>query len=201
MALTPETPPEKHITQLLQRWRGGDSQALDELISLVSTDLRRIAGYLFKGERAWHTLQPTAVVNEACMKLNGAAKIDWQNRAHFLAVAARAMRQVLVEYARRYSCEKRKVEMFQIDDALVFSQERSPELLALDETLKRLAVAYPRAAEVVQARFFGGLNNEEIAEVLKISANTVIRDWKFAKAWLLREMKSADSDEKTSPPS
>lgn len=197
MILIPEAPPEKHITQLLQKWRAGDQQALDELTSLVSDDLRRIAGYLFKGERAWHTLQPTALVNEACMKLNGAAKIDWQNRAHFLAVAARTMRQVLVEHARRYSCEKRKGQVLPIDDVLVFTRERSPELLALDDALNRLALAYPRAAEVVEARFFGGLNNEEISEVLKVSANTILRDWNFARAWLRRELKNTGSDETT----
>lgn len=197
MASIPEVSPERHITQLLQKWRAGDQQALEELTSLVGADLHRIAGYIFKGERPGHTLQPTALVNEACMKLNGSAKIDWQNRAHFLAVAARAMRQILVDHARRYSREKRKGAVLPIDEVLVFSRERSPELLALDEALNRLALAYPRAAEVVQARFFGGLNNDEIAEVLKISANTVLRDWKFARAWLGREMKGAGSDETT----
>lgn len=183
-----DNPAEKNITQLLQRWRAGDQRALDELTSLVGADLRRIAGYLFKSEKAWHTLQPTALVNEACLKLNGAARIDWKNRAHFLAVAARAMRQILVDHARRYHREKRKGEMLPLDDAMVFSRGRSPEVLALDEALNRLAITYPRAAEVVQARFFGGLNTEEIGEVLKISANTVLRDWNFAKAWLRREL-------------
>lgn len=197
--MVPDTPPEKHITQLLQRWRAGDQQALEELTSLVGPDLRRIAGYIFKGERPGHTLQPTALVNEACMKLNGAAKIDWQNRAHFLAVAARAMRQILVDHARRYQSAKRDAEILPLDEALVFSRERSPQLLALDEALIRMASIYPRAAEVVHLRFFGGLNNEEIGEVLKISSNTVLRDWKFAKAWLRREMvKGARADGTTS---
>lgn len=195
MVPMPYTPPEQHITQLLQRWRAGDQQALEELTSMVGADLRRIAGYIFKGERPGHTLQPTALVNEACMKLSGSAKIDWQNRAHFLAVAARAMRQILVDHARRYSREKRIGAVLPLDEALLFSRERSPELLALDEALNRLSLAYPRAAEVVQARFFGGLNNEEISEVLKISANTILRDWNFARAWLRREMKRAGSDE------
>ena len=131
------------------------------------------------------------------MKLNGAAKIDWQNRAHFLAVAARAMRQILVDHARRYLTEKRDAEILPLDDALVFSRERSPELLALDEALTRLAASYPRVAEVVHLRFFGGLNNEEIAEVLKISSNTVLRDWKFAKAWLDRELRKGAQTEGT----
>ena len=200
MALIPEASPEKHITLLLQRWRAGDQQALDELTSLVSADLRRIAGYLFRGERPWHTLQPTALVNEACMKLSGAAKIDWQDRAHFLAVAAKAMRQVLVEHARRCSREKRKGETIPIDEAMAVTPERSPQVLALDEALNNLAVAYPRAAEVVQARFFGGLNNEEIAEVMKISATTVMRDWNFARAWLRREMKTSGSGDASSLP-
>jgi RNA polymerase sigma factor (TIGR02999 family) len=129
------------------------------------------------------------------MKLNGAARIDWKNRAHFLAVAARAMRQVLVDHARRYHREKRKGEVISLDEALAFTRERSPELLALDEALTRLAASYPRAAEVVEARFFGGLNNEEIAEVLNISANTVMRDWNFARAWLRRALKSAGAGE------
>jgi RNA polymerase sigma factor (TIGR02999 family) len=197
MASIPSPAPEKQITQLLRRWRAGDRQALEELTSLVEADLRRIAGYLFKSERAGHTLQPTALVNEACMKLSGTAKIDWQNRAHFLAVAARAMRQILVDHARRHHREKRKVELIPLDEALVFTRERSPELLALDEAMNRLAVSYPRAAEVVQARFFGGLNNEEIAEALSISANTVIRDWNFARAWLRLELKNAGADETT----
>ena len=195
MASMPYPPPEQHVTQLLQRWRAGDQQALEELTSIVGVDLRRLAGYIFKGERPGHTLQPTALVNEACMKLSGTAKIDWHSRAHFLAVAARVMRQILVDHARRHYRGKRKGEMVSIDEALVFSRERSPELLALDEALSRLALAYPRAAEVVQARFFGGLNNEEISEVLKISSNTVLRDWNFARAWLRREMKRAGSDE------
>lgn len=187
--------PEPQITQLLQRWRAGDKEALAQLTSLVDTDMRRIAGYLFKGERPGHTLQPTALVNEACMKLSGAAKIDWRNRAHFLAVAARAMRQILVDHARRYGRGKRTGESLPIDRALVFSEERSPEFLALDEALDRLARAYPRAAEVVQARFFGGLNNEEIAEVLNISTNTVMRDWNFARAWLRRELRGSGATE------
>lgn len=188
----------KNITQLLQRWCAGDQRALDELTSLVCADLRRIAGYLFKAEKTWHTLQPTALVNEACLKLNGLARINWKNRAHFLAVAARAMRQILVDHARRYRREKRKGEMLPLDDAMGFSRERSPEMLALDEALNRFAVTYPRAAEVVQARFFGGLNNEEIAAVLKISANTVMRDWNFARAWLRRELTKDGNEAVTS---
>lgn len=190
---------ERQIARLLQRWRAGDKDALAQLTSLVNADMRRIAGYLFKSERPGHTLQPTALVNEACMKLSGAAKIDWRTRAHFLAMAGRAMRQILVDHARQHGPEKRKGASLPVDRNLVFSEERSPEFLALDEAMARLARAYPRAAEVVQARFFGGLNNEEIAEVLDISTNTVMRDWNFARSWLRRELRSAGVVENDPP--
>lgn len=190
---------DNHITQLLQRWRTGDQLALQDLTSLVYSDLRRIASRLFKGERPGHTLQPTALVNEACMKLSGAARIDWQSRAHFLAIAAKAMRQILIDHARLHKRGKRKGEVVPLDEALVVSPERSPELIALDEALNRLAVDYPRAAEVVELRTFGGLNNEEIAEVISISANTVIRDWNFARAWLRRELRRDLGDSGANP--
>jgi len=131
-------------------------QAYEELTTMVYKDLRRIAGYLFRGERVGHTLQPTALVNEAYTKLDGAAKIDWKSRAHFLAVAARAMRQILVDYARRGKREKRHKELVPLDDVLIFSRERAPELLALDEALNSLAGTYPRQAEVVQLGFLVG---------------------------------------------
>jgi RNA polymerase sigma factor (TIGR02999 family) len=123
------------------------------------------------------------------MKLNGARKIVWQSRAHFIAIAARAMRQVLVEYARRHGRVKRLGEKVPLEDALVFTEERSTELLALDEALDRLSAIHPRMAQVAELRFFGGLDNREIGDLLKISPNTVMRDWNFAKAWLLKETK------------
>jgi RNA polymerase sigma factor (TIGR02999 family) len=180
------------ITGILVRWSQGDVHALDSLTPLVYKDLRRMAGYLLRGERQGHTLQPTALVNEAYMKLAGKAKIQWQNRVHFLAVAARAMRQILVDHARRRGRAKRDVEILPLEEDLVFARERSRDLLALDEALKRLAAHDPRKAQVVELRFFGGSTNDEIAAVLHVSANTVNRDWNLAKAWLRREMKNAE---------
>jgi RNA polymerase sigma-70 factor, ECF subfamily len=182
--------PEHQVTMLLHRWRDGDGRALEELTSVVYNDLRRIAGYLLKGERDGHTLQPTALVNEAFIKWGGTAKINWQNRGHLIAIVARAMRQVLVEYARRHRRAKRDADVIPLEEALVYTKERSGELLALDEALDSLAVINPRMVQVVEMRFFGGFDNQEIARALKISPNTVMRDWNFAQAWLVREMKS-----------
>ena len=183
-------PSKQQITMLLQRWREGDEQAFEELTSTVYNDLRRIAAYLLKNERDGHTLQPTALVNEAFMKWGGADTKEWQNRGHLIAVVSRGMRQVLVEYARRYGRKKRKVEVIPLDEALAFTRERSTELLALHDALNRLAALNPRVVDVVEMRFFGGFENQEIADALKISVNTVLRDWNFAKAWLLREIKT-----------
>jgi RNA polymerase sigma factor (TIGR02999 family) len=184
--------PAQDITGLLVRWSQGDEHALDSLTPLVYKDLRRMAAYLLRSERQGHTLQPTALVNEAYLKLAGQAKLQWQNRAHFLAVAARAMRQILVDHARKRGRIKRDAEILPLDEALVFAPERSRALLSLDEALKRLAAIDPRKAHVVELRFFGGSDNDEIAEVLQISANTVMRDWKMARAWLHREMRRDD---------
>jgi len=188
------TPSAEQITGILLRWSHGDEHALDSLTPLVYLDLRRIASYLLKGERPGHTLQPSALVNEAYLKLAGPARVQWQNRTHFFAVAARAMRQILVDYARSHQREKRggNVQMLPLDEALVFAAERSGELLALDEAMDRLAALDQRKARVVELRFFGGLENEEIGEVLNISANTVMRDWNMAKAWLRRDMQGGE---------
>lgn len=175
---------------MLFRWSHGDDHALDELIPLVYDRLRRIATWrMNQNERKGHTLQPSDVVNEAFLKLNVSAKVQWKDRVHFYAVAARAMRQVLVDHARRRKRIKRDVDVVPLDEALVMAPERSAELLALNEALDRLAAHELRKARVVELRFFGGLSNEEIAEVLEISANTVIRDWDYAKAWLTRDMR------------
>lgn len=176
------------ITGILLRWSQGDTHALDSLTPLVYKDLRRMASYLLRSERQGHTLQPTALVHEAYLKLAGQAKVQWQNRAHFLAVAARAMRQILVDHARGRKRIKRDAEIVPLEEGLCFALDRPQSLLALDEALKRMAVVDARKAQVVELRFFGGSTNEEIAEALHISANTVIRDWKLAKAWLQREM-------------
>ena len=180
----------EQVTLLLVRWSQGDDHALDEVVRLVYGRLRRMAAWrMHQNERKGHTLQPSDLVNEAFLKLNASAKVQWKNRVHFYAVAARAMRQVLVDYARRRNRLKREVEVVPLDEALVLAPERSPQLLALDETLTRLAAHDPRKARVVELRFFGGLSNEEIAEALEISPNTVIRDWDYAKAWLTRDMR------------
>jgi RNA polymerase sigma factor (TIGR02999 family) len=177
------------ITALLVRWGQGEEHALDDLIPLVYNRLRRIAaGRMYQNERKGHTLQPSDLVNEAFLKLNASAKVQWRDRVHFYAVAARAMRQVLVDHARRRKRIKRDVQIVPLDEALVVAPERSAELLALDEALDRLAAHEPRKARVVELRFFGGLSNEEIGEVLGISSNTVIRDWDYAKALLTRDM-------------
>lgn len=188
----------EQITALLVRWSQGDDHALDELIPLVYNRLWRMAAWRMRqNERRGHTLQPSDLVNEAFLKLNVSAKVQWTNRMHFYAVAARAMRQVLVDYARKRKRIKRNVEIVPLDEALVIAPERSDELLALDEALKRLGAHDPRKARVVELRFFGGLSNEEIAEVLEISPNTAIRDWDYAKAWLTQEMRGqADLDER-----
>lgn len=176
------------ITAVLVRWSQGEEHALDDLIPLVYERLRRMAMYRLGNERQGHTLQPSDLVHEAFLKLRGAAKVQWQNRLHFYAVAARAMRQILVDYARKY---KHRVQIVPLDEIehLAFAPQRSVELLALDDALNRLAVDHPRKALVVELRFFGGLSNEQIAESLDISGNTVIRDWDFAKAWLNRGLK------------
>jgi len=180
----------EQITALLVRWSQGDERALDKVIPLVYTRLRRMAAWrMNQHERKGHTLQPSDLVNEAFLKLNASAKVQWKNRVHFYAVASRAMRQVLVDHARKRKAIKREVEVVPLDEALVLAPERSAELLALDEALKHLAAHDPRKARVVELRFFGGLSNEEIGEVLGVSANTVIRDWDYAKASLTRHMR------------
>jgi RNA polymerase sigma factor (TIGR02999 family) len=183
------------ITGLLVRWSQGDEHALDSLTPMVYHDLRRLAAHLLRSERSGHTLQPTALVNEAYVKLSGQSKIQWQNRTHFFAVAARVMRQILVDYARGHQRAKRGggAALLPLDEALVFAPERSADLLVLDQAVDRLAVVDPRKAKVVELRFFGGLNNDEIAEALQISSNTVMRDWNMAKAWLRREIESAET--------
>ena len=151
-----------------------------------------------RGERPDHTLQTTALVNEAYLRLIDSSKVRWQNRAHFLAISAQTMRRVLVDMARARHYQKRggEVEKVSLDEALAVSQERRVDLVALDDALTALAAVDPRKGQVVELRFFGGLSAEETAEVLKVSADTVLRDWKLAKVWLLREMKKAVKSDK-----
>jgi RNA polymerase sigma factor (TIGR02999 family) len=180
----------EQITGLLVRWSEGDEEALDTLLPLVYPDLRRLASYLLKGDRPGHTLQPTALVNEAYLKLHGAAKIPWQNRTHFIAVAARAMRQVLCDYARKRNRDKHGGGMafVPLDEVFDFAPQRSAGLIALDDALIALAGDYPVQAKVVELRFFGGLTNGEISALLNISVNTAIRYWTFAQSWIGKHM-------------
>ena len=177
---------QKSITQLLVAWSEGDRGALDELVPLVHAELRRIARNYMRGERKGHTLQTTALINEAYLRLVDQKQVRWQNRAHFLAIASEMMRRILVDYARRRQFQKRGGGAIQVtlSDAAEVVNERSPDLVALDEALTSLAEIDPRRSRVVELRFFGGLSIEETAEVLKVSTTTVERDWTIAKAWL-----------------
>jgi RNA polymerase sigma factor (TIGR02999 family) len=178
------------VTQLLRAWSGGDQQALDKLTPLVYDELRRTAHRYMVGERTGHTLQTTALVNEVYLRLVDMREISWQDRAHFFAVAARLMRRVLIDFARSRGSVKRGGEWPRVtfDEELVVSRQPRSDLLALDEALTALKAVDDRKSLVVELRFFGGLTVEETAEALKVSAETVKRDWRLAKAWMLREM-------------
>jgi len=184
---------QQRVTDLLTRWSEGDDAALAELTPLVYEELRRLAHRQMGGERPDHTLQTTALVSEAYLRLADQTNPRWQNRAHFFAVAARAMRQILVSYARSQRAEKRgggalKIEL---DEAALISPEESKQIVDLHEALETLATLDSRKAQVVELKYFGGLNYDEMAEVLKISRVTVRRDWEFAKIWLYTELHDA----------
>jgi len=181
---------EHEVTQLLQAWSGGDEQALGDLIPLVHKELHRLARSYMAGESPGHTLQPTALVNEAYLRLVDVKNISWQNRAHFFGVSAQLMRRILVDFARSRRSLKRGGETFTVslEEGSIVSRARGADVVALDDALKTLAEMDPRRSRVVELRFFGGLSAEETAEVLKVSAETVLHDWKLAKAWLLREL-------------
>jgi len=178
------------VTQLLAEWSNGDSAALAELTPLIYEELRRIAHRHMGGQRPDHTLQTTALVNEAYLRLADQTKPNWQSRAHFFAVAARAMRQILVSYARSNRAQKRGGggARIELDEAAILSPEQSKEIVELHEALERLGTLDSRKGQVVELKYFGGLNYDEIAEVLKISRMTVRRDWEFAKLWLYTEL-------------
>ncbi len=186
--------PSQEVTQLLKDWCHGDNAALDRLMPLVHDELHRLAHRYMRRERAGHTLQTTALVNEAYMRLIDANQIDWKDRTHFFAISANLMRRILVDFARSRGYQKRggNVIKLEFDDARVPSPKRGSDLLALDEALSRLAAFGPREAKVVELRFFGGLSEEEAAEVLGVSARTVKRDWAMAKSWLTREMRHGE---------
>jgi RNA polymerase sigma-70 factor, ECF subfamily len=177
---------EHQITRLLVEWSGGNQAALDELYPLVYDELHRLARRYMSRERRGHTLQTTALINEAYVRLVDQRNVQWANRSHFFAISAQIMRRILIDHARRHAYAKRGGGAQQVtldETATVFLDDLS-ELLRLDEALKSLAELDPRRSQVVELRYFGGLNNEEIAGVLKISENTVIRDWNMARAWL-----------------
>ena len=178
------------ITQLLKAWGGGDKAALEELTRLCYQELRRIALQHMRREHPGHSLQASALVNEAYLRLTGYENVEWQDRAHFFAMAARVMRNILVDLARKRASAKRGADplLVSLTAAAQVPRESSADLIALDEALDALAVLSPRQSKVVELKFFGGLTNEEAAEVLNVSPNTVRRDWHSAQAWLYREL-------------
>jgi RNA polymerase sigma factor (TIGR02999 family) len=187
----------REVTQLLQAWRDGDESALERLMPMVYDELRRMAQWFMRNERKGHTLQTSALINEAYLRLVERGGGDWQGRAHFFGVAAQAMRRVLVDYARARNYQKRAGQARQVslDEAANLAEERAAEIVALDDALESLARIDPRKCRVVELRYFGGLSVEETAEVLGVSVATVTRDWSMAKLWLLREIKQEASDD------
>ena len=183
------------VTELLLAWSRGEQAALEKLVPLVHAELRRIAHRYMNRERLGHTLQTTELVNEAYLRLIDANRVRWQDRAHFFAISAQLMRRILVDFARSRGYLKRGggAHRATFDEALLVSPEPGPDLVSLDDALKALAVKDARKCRVVELRFFGGLSVEETAEVLKVSSETVNRDWRLAKAWLSREMAKATS--------
>jgi RNA polymerase sigma factor (TIGR02999 family) len=189
--------PREEVTQLLLAWRQGEQSALDELIPVVHKELARLAHRCMSGEREGHSLQTTALVNEAYLRLVDSSQVQWQNRAHFFAVAAQLMRRVLVDFARTRNYQKRGGEVLKVefDEAWMGSTSRGSDLVvALDDALEALAKFDVRKSQVVELRFFGGLSAAETAEVLNVSEDTVLRDWKLAKTWLLRELKKENDE-------
>ncbi|HKP86737.1 MAG TPA: sigma-70 family RNA polymerase sigma factor [Blastocatellia bacterium] len=181
----------KDVTQLLLAWNSGDPSALDQIIPIVYEELRRVARRYLRRERQAPTLQSSALVHEVYLRLIDVKSVEWQDRAHFFAISARLMRQILVDFARRRRQLKRgggAGSLLSLDEALMVPQEPAADLVALDEALATLASLNPRQGRVVELRYFGGLTEEEIAEVLKISARTVRHDWSLARAWLYREL-------------
>jgi len=185
------------VTGLLQAWSSGDEQALKELVPLVYDQLHRLAQRYMDAEQSGHPLQTTALVHEVYLRLVDVKNVDWQNRAHFYALSARLMRRILVDFARTRNYQKRGAQFahIQLEEAATVSAAVGSELLAVDEALKQLAAVDARKSDVVEMRFFGGLTVEEIAAALGVSPETVARDWKLAKAWLLRQLSHEDHHE------
>lgn len=184
------TPPVSDVTRLLVAWSGGDAAAADQVMPLVYGELRQLAGSYLRQERAGHTLQPTALVHEAYLRLVDDTQIHWQSRAHFYGIAARIMRRILVDHARASGALKRggKAPHVPLDEAEGVLAEGNVDLVALDSALDHLAQDYPRQSRVVELKFFGGLAIEQIGEILQISPRSVARDWEFARFWLKQEL-------------
>jgi RNA polymerase sigma factor (TIGR02999 family) len=182
--------PQHEVTQILHDWSGGDPDAPERLMPYVYDELRGLARAFLSRERGGHTLQPTALVNEAYLRLVDQTRVNWQNRAHFYGIASRIMRRVLIDHARAHATEKRggTAIHLSIDDVQVPLEQRAADFVALDEALEKLEQFDERKCRIVEMRFFGGLNDEEIAAVLGVATRTVLRDWKKARLWLYREL-------------
>ncbi len=185
-----KTSPNYEVTRLLIDWNNGDQAALDQLVPLIYQELHRIAGGYLRNERPGHTIQPTALIHEAYLRLAAQQMPEWQNRKHFFGVAAQLMRQILVEHARAHATAKRGAgeQNLPLEEALVYSTERPGDLIALDDALNSLAALDQRKSRMVELRFFGGLSLEETAEMMGVSIPTVVREMRLAQAWLHREM-------------
>jgi RNA polymerase sigma factor (TIGR02999 family) len=181
---------QSEVTRILRDWSGGDPHAPERLMPLVYDEMRRLARSFLVKERGGHTLQPTALVNEAYLRLVDQTRVTWQSRAHFYGIASSMMRRVLIDHARARAAEKRgsAAVHLSLDDVQVPVEERAASFVAMDEALERLSQFNERGRKIIEMRFFGGLNDEEIAEVLGISTRTVLRDWKTARLWLFREL-------------
>ncbi len=181
---------QHEVTQILHDWSGGDANAPERLMPFVYDELRRLARSFLARERGSHTLQPTALVNEAYLRLVDQTRVNWQNRAHFYGIAARMMRRVLIDHARAHATEKRggATIRLSLDDVQVPIEERATSFVALDEALERLEQMDERKCKVVEMRFFGGQSDQEIADFLGVTTRTVLRDWKKARLWLYREL-------------
>ena len=189
--------PDGTVTKLLIDWGNGDVGALDRLMPLVYAELHRAADNYMAGERSEHTLQTTALINEVYLRLGEFQHVDWQNRAQFFGICAQLMRRILVDFARSHRSQKRGggIPALQLDEALIVSREQGADLVALDEALNELAEKDSRKSRVVELRFFAGLTTKETAHVLQVSVETVMRDWRLAKAWLWRQLEQQKSHE------
>jgi RNA polymerase sigma factor (TIGR02999 family) len=190
MAEMPGAPKQMDITQLLLEWGGGDAAALDQLMPVVYAELRKIARRFMRRQRPNNTLQTTDLVNEAYLRLIDSSRVNWQSRTHFFAVSAQLMRRILVDAARRRNSQKRGGGQVRVtlDESLEIAEAQGTDVVALDEALRRLAELNPRHSQIVELRYFGGLTEEQVAELMEISPRTVRRDWSLAKAWLFREL-------------